>query len=60
ASHISARIHELGGPHRGGRFGSPHAGKFLCPVLQKPFDLRVLDDKITGVVEGADAERVVA
>ena len=32
----------------------------LCPVLQKPFELRMLDDIIARVVEGADAERVVA
>ena len=32
----------------------------LCPVLQKPFELRMLDDIVAHVVEGADAERVVA
>jgi len=32
----------------------------LCPVLQKPFELRMLDDIIAGVVERAAAERVIA
>ncbi len=32
----------------------------LCPVLQKPFELRMLDEIIAGVMDGADGERVVA
>ncbi|CAN5253305.1 hypothetical protein BH09GEM1_BH09GEM1_15860 [soil metagenome] len=32
----------------------------LCPVLQKPFELRMLDDIIAGMQDGAEAGRVVA
>ena len=31
----------------------------LCPILQKPFELRMLDDIVAGVMDGAAAERVV-
>ena len=46
-----------------GDVASGEASSFVqrthCPVLQKPFELRMLDDVIAGVVEGADAERVI-
>ena len=32
----------------------------LCPVLQKPFELRMLDEVVARVGEGVDAERVVS
>ncbi|CAN5920858.1 hypothetical protein BH11GEM2_BH11GEM2_20890 [soil metagenome] len=32
----------------------------LCPVLQKPFELRMLDEIVARIVHGADAERVIA
>ena len=47
-----------------GDVASSEAASFVqrtrCPVLQKPFELRMLDDIIARVVEGADAGRVVA
>ena len=47
-----------------GDVASVEAASFVqrtrCPVLQKPFELRMLDDIIARVVEGADAGRVVA
>ena len=47
-----------------GDVASVEAASFVqrtrCPVLQKPFELRMLDDIVAEVVDGADAERVVA
>ena len=47
-----------------GDVASPEAASFVertsCPVLQKPFELRMLDEVIARVREGEDEERVVA
>ena len=47
-----------------GDVASPEAATFVertsCPVLQKPFELRMLDEIIAGVRKGEDEERVVA
>ena len=47
-----------------GDVASPEAATFvqrtLCPVLQKPFELRMLDELVAGVVDGAVAERMIA
>jgi CheY-like chemotaxis protein/anti-sigma regulatory factor (Ser/Thr protein kinase) len=46
-----------------GDVASGEAASFVqrthCPVLQKPFELRMLDEIIASVVEGAAVERVV-
>ena len=47
-----------------GDVASPEAASFVqrtsCPVLQKPFELRMLDDIIATMIHGAEAQRVVA
>jgi hypothetical protein len=46
-----------------GDVASAEAASFVqrtnCPVLQKPFELRMLDEIIVAIDEGVDAERVV-
>ncbi len=46
-----------------GDVASGEAASFVqrttCPVLQKPFELRMLDSIIAKVTEGAQAERVI-
>ncbi|MEP6732647.1 MAG: PAS domain S-box protein [bacterium] len=46
-----------------GDVASAEAASFVqrttCPVLQKPFELHMLDSIIAGVVDGAGAERVI-
>ena len=46
-----------------GDVASTEAASFVhrtaCPVLQKPFELRMLDGIVAGVTEGAAAERVI-
>jgi CheY-like chemotaxis protein len=47
-----------------GDVASPDAASFLqrtaCPVLQKPFELRMLDETIATLHDGASAEPVVS
>lgn len=46
-----------------GDVSSPDTASFVqrtaCPVLQKPFELRVLDQIVAAVVEGTAMERVI-
>jgi CheY-like chemotaxis protein len=46
-----------------GDVASSEAASFVqrtaCPVLQKPFELRALDDIVSGVLEGVEVRRVI-